>query len=123
MGRVAHFEIAAEDPAAAAVFYNDVFGWEIRAWDGHGDYLLVLTGEDAEVPGINGAIVPRGSSPVGSVNLVDVPSLDTALVRVVENDGMIVHTRTTVPGVGYIAYCRDPEGNAFGLIERSPTAS
>ena len=57
------------------------------------------------------------------MNLVDVPSLDTALVRVVENDGMIVHTRTTVPGVGYIAYCRDPEGNAFGLIERSPTAS
>ncbi len=123
MGRVAHFEIAAEDVEAAAIFYNDVFGWEIRPWDGHGEYLLVLTGEEAEVPGINGAIIPRGASPVGSVNLVDVPSLDTALVRVVENQGTIVHTRTTVPSVGYIAYCRNPEGNAFGLIERSPTAS
>lgn len=123
MGRVAHFEIAADNPEAAALFYNRVFGWEIRTWDGHGDYLLVLTGEDAEVPGINGAIIPRAKAPAGSVNLVDVPSLDTALVRVVEQGGAIVSSRTIVPSIGYIAYCRDPEGNAFGLIERSVTAS
>ncbi|MEE3338561.1 MAG: VOC family protein [Candidatus Latescibacterota bacterium] len=123
MGRVAHFEIVASDPQQAATFYNGVFGWEIRPWDGHGEYLLVLTGEDDEVPGINGAIVHRSQSPAGSVNLVDVVSLDTAMMRVAKNGGTIVHTRTTVPGVGYVAYCRDPEGNAFGLIERSPTAS
>ncbi len=123
MGRVAHFEICASDPEQAAIFYGEVFGWEIRTWDGHGDYLLVLTGDDDELPGINGAIVPRDKSHVGSVNLVDVPSLDSALVRVVEQGGVIAHTRTTVPSIGFIAYCRDPEGNPFGLIERSPTAS
>ena len=88
-----------------------------------GAVLLLLTGEDAETPGINGAILPRSRSPAGAVNLIDVDSLDRALVHVVEHGGVILHARTIVPGVGSIAYCRDPEGNAFGLIERSPTAS
>jgi uncharacterized protein len=123
MGRVAHFEISADDPEQAAAFYGGVFGWEFRPWDGKGDYLLVLTGDDDELPGINGTIVRRGTSPVGSVNLVDVESLDSSLVRVVEQGGVIVHSRTTVPSIGYIAYCRDPDGNPFGLIERSATAS
>jgi predicted enzyme related to lactoylglutathione lyase len=27
-----------------------------------------------------------------------------------------------VPGVGWLAYCIDPEGNTFGLMERDPNA-
>ncbi len=50
------FEIPADDPGRAAKFYDDVFGWKVKKWDGPVDYWLVTTGEDEE-PGINGAII------------------------------------------------------------------
>ncbi|MEE2657616.1 MAG: VOC family protein [Candidatus Latescibacterota bacterium] len=122
MSRVVHFEISVADPPRAVSFYQHVFGWEIREWDGPSEYWLVITGDDDTV-GINGGFVHRENSIAGSVNLIDVPSLDHALVRVVEADGTIIHSRSTVQGVGYVAYCRDTEGNAFGLIELDETAS
>jgi len=62
MGRVVHFEINAADPERAAMFYESVFDWEIKKWDGPVDYWLVMTGEDDD--GIDGAIVKRmGENP------------------------------------------------------------
>lgn len=123
MPRVAHFEICADDVARAVSFYQHVFGWEIRKWDGPHDYWVVITGEDADLPGINGGILDRRDSFAGSVNLVDVPALDNALLRVVEAGGVIIHSRSTIAGVGFVAYCRDSEGNPFGLIERDDMAA
>ena len=108
--------------ARAVSFYQHVFGWEIRKWDGPNDYWVVITGEDAEQPGINGGILDSRDSFAGSVNLVDVPALDNALLRVVEAGGVIIHSRSTIAGVGFVAYCRDSEGNPFGLIERNDMA-
>mgnify|MGYP003977954051 CR=1 FL=1 len=123
MARVAHFEICADDVERAVSFYQHVFGWEIRKWEGPHDYWIVITGEDSEQPGINGGILDRRDSFAGSVNLVDVATLDNALLRVVEADGVIIHSRSTIAGVGYVAYCRDSEGNPFGLIERDELAA
>jgi predicted enzyme related to lactoylglutathione lyase len=123
MARVAHFEICADDVERAVSFYRHVFGWEIRRWEGPNDYWVVITGDDDELPGINGGIQDRRDSFAGSVNLIDVPALDNALLRVVEANGTIIHSRTSIPGVGYVAYCRDSEGNAFGLMERDNLAS
>ena len=124
MPRVAHFEICAHDVERTVAFYRHVFGWEIRRWDGPDELWIVVTGaRDEAVEGINGAIRPRRDSVAGSVNLIDVPALDNALLRVAEAGGTILHSRTTVAGVGYIAYCRDSEGNPFGLIERDDAAA
>lgn len=123
MARVAHFEICAEDVERAVSFYRHVFGWEIRLWDGPHPYWIVITGEDAEQPGINGGIVDRRDHFAGSVNLVDVVALDNALLRVVEAGGVIIHSRSTIPGIGFVAYCRDSESNPFGLIELDDQAS
>ena len=122
MPRVVHFELCADDPERAAGFYEDVFGWEVRRWDGPSDYWLLITGEDDE-PGINGAIVHREDTITGSANVIDVPSLDEALVDVQDAGGDIVYSRRIVPGVGYLAYCRDTEGNIFGMMERDDAAA
>jgi predicted enzyme related to lactoylglutathione lyase len=29
----------------------------------------------------------------------------------------------TVPGVGYLAYCQDPAGNTFGILQSDPAAA
>ncbi|MGF1470621.1 MAG: VOC family protein [Rubrobacteraceae bacterium] len=121
MGRVVHFEVSAEDPQRAGRFYEEVFGWESNQWDGPIDYeyWLVKTGAEEE-PGIDGAIVGRGDGDGSSgayVCVVGVDSLDESLQKVEQQGGEIVSPKESVAGVGSFAYCRDPEGNVFGLIQ------
>ncbi len=122
MLRPVHFELCADDPERAAAFYAHVFGWQVRKWDGEYDYWLLITGEDDE-PGINGALIHRQDSVAGAANIVDVPSLDLALMRIQDAGGTVIMSRQTLAGVGYLAYCRDTEGNAFGIMERDDTAA
>jgi hypothetical protein len=35
--------------------------------------------------------------------------------------GKTVVPKMVIPGVGHVAYCRDPEGNIFGLFEDDQT--
>ena len=59
MGRVVHFEIAADEPERAIKFYKEVFGWGIKDMgQGGAEYWLVTTGSKKE-PGINGGIMRR----------------------------------------------------------------
>lgn len=123
MARVVHFEIQAEDPERAAVFYTAVFGWEIMRWNGPQDYWLITTGQSPE-PGIDGAIMRRRGGPPlegqpmnGFVNTMDVASVDEVSKLVLEKGGKIVVPKTSVPDVGWLVYCKDTEGNIFGLME------
>ena len=115
MPRVVHFEIPAANPARAIAFYREVFGWEIRKYDGAVDYWLATTGKEG-TPGIDGAIMPRNAAS-STVNTIEVPSLDEFLARIGEHGGKRVSERTTIPGVGLFCYCQDSEGNLFGLLE------
>ena len=120
MPRVVHFEIHADDPERAVKFYEKVFGWKIDKWAGPVDYWLVVTGEDKQ-PGINGGIMRRRDK--GSTwNTVDVPSVDEFLQKIIKAGGKVVQKKTAVPGVGYMAYCADSEGNIFGIMENNPSA-
>lgn len=116
MSRVVHFEILADDPERASAFYRDVLGWDIQTWTGgEQKYWLVSTGSEDE-PGINGGIMTRHfEQPV--INTARVDSLDDALARVAEHGGEVVHGPNEVPGVGMHAYCKDTEGNLFGVME------
>ena len=110
MPRVIHFEICADHPERAVNFYRDVFGWESRKWDGPLETWLLLTGGDDE-PGINGALVHREASATGRpANLIDVASLDAALLRISQAGGEVLRSRTPISGLGFVAYCRDTEG-------------
>jgi len=121
MPRVVHFEIHADDPMQLADFYQEVFGWSIQKWEGPVDYWLVSTGEE-DRPGINGAITHRTAPSESTVNTIDVPSVDEFIERVTSSGGTVVLGKTAIPGVGYMAYCRDPQGNTFGMMEEDPRA-
>jgi predicted enzyme related to lactoylglutathione lyase len=119
MLRPVHFEIAADEPERAVKFYDDVFGWKTSKWDGPVDYWLVKTGEDAE--GIDGGIARRRP---GSVTMfsMEVPSADEFAAKVVEAGGKIVRPKSAIPGIGWIVYCEDTEGNAFSIMQDDPEA-
>lgn len=116
MGRLVHFEILAEDPQKVVDFYKSVFDWEIATWgDGEPSYWLLTTGAD-DAPGINGAIMGN-SFPQKVINTIDVDSLDEMLEKVEAAGGKMVHGPNEVPGVGLHAYCEDPDGILFGMMQ------
>lgn len=120
MPREIHFEIPADDPERSVMFYRKVFDWSISKWGGPVDYWLALTGPD-DVPGISGAITPCMNQGV-TTNTADVPSFDEFTTKIVEAGGSIVMPNRSVSGIGYPAYCVDTEGNAFGIMEKDPSA-
>jgi uncharacterized protein len=120
MPRVIHFEIPASAPEKAVKFYSGVFGWKINKWAGPQDYWLIDTG--SEGTGINGAITRESASMSATVNTIGVPSFDDFTKKITENGGKILTPKMTVPGVGYMAYCQDTEGNMFGIMQEDPKA-
>lgn len=121
MPRVIHFEIPVDNPDRAVKFYSSVFGWKMDKWEGPQDYWLITTGEETEA-GINGAITKREGLVTSVTNTIDVPALDEFVKKVVARGGKTMMPKTSVPGVGYMAYCRDTEGNLFGLMQADPSA-
>ena len=113
MSRVVHFEIASDDPSKAVKFYSETFGWKFQKWDGPQEYWLISTGPEGQ-PGINGGLL-RGQRP--TVNTIDVPDIDATLATVTSNGGKICMPKFAIAGVGQVAYCEDPEGNMFGVLQ------
>ena len=121
MARPVHFEIDALDPERAAKFYEQVFGWKVEKWQGSTDYLLFTTGP-AEEPGIDGAVGKREGEQPSTVNTIGVESVDDALARITQYGGKVTSPKRPIPGIGYLAYCTDPEGVPFGLMQADPEA-
>ena len=126
MPRVVHFEIHADDPNRAAKFYTNVFGWTVSKWDGPMDYWFVMTGKDE--PGIDGGMIKRQQPLTGKdgvvayVCTVGVDSVDTYTKKVTAQGGAVVQPKGPIPGVGWLATCKDTEGNIFGLMQVDKSA-
>jgi uncharacterized protein len=118
--RPIHFEILTEDPGRAAAFYREVFGWETKSWEGETQepYTLVTTGMEG-TPGIDGGIM-KNHFPQAVINTIDVESLDEMVRKVESAGGQKAFGPHEVPGVGMHAYCSDPTGVLFGLIQMLP---
>lgn len=128
-GRVVHFEIHAQDPQRAIDFYAALLDWTFHAWEGPSEYWLVDTGS-AEQPGINGGLVRRrGDAPVEGqavnafVCTVDVEDLDAILAHAEQLGAPLAVPKMAVPGIGWLAYVKDPEGNILGLMQEDAGAA
>lgn len=126
MARVVHFEVHAEDPQRAISFYSTVFGWEFTHWAGPMDYWLIRTGP-ADRPGIDGGMVRRqgmidGQAVIAYVCTLDVESLDDSLPKALAAGATVALPKQAIPGVGWLAYCKDTEGNVFGMMQSDPGA-
>jgi predicted enzyme related to lactoylglutathione lyase len=124
MPRPVHFEIHATEPEAVLRFYQSVFGWQFQRW---GDVPYWTTETGTTSPGIDGAVLQRvGESPADGqpvnafVVTVQVENLDTTLSTVMENGGSLALEKQSYPGVGVVAYVKDPDGNILGILEPEP---
>ncbi len=122
MARAVHFEIHASQPQVLIDFYAGLFGWSFNKWDG-GDYWMVHTGPDDQ-PGINGGLMPRRGEqpqPMAAMNAfvitVDVDDLDPTLAKALSLGGAVAVPKMAVPGIGWLAYIKAPDGNIFGMMQ------
>ncbi len=128
MSRVMHFEIHADDPERAIKFYTAMFAWQIQKWEGPMPYWLITTGPKEE-PGINGGLMKRMGPPPADgqavnayVCTVGVANLDASLATLAKAGGTVALPKMPVPGIGWLAYAKDTEGNIFGMMQNDPAA-
>lgn len=128
MSRAVHFEIHASNPQKLIGFYSSLFGWTFNKWDG-GDYWMIHTGAE-DKPGINGGLMPRRGdipAPNAAVNAfvitVDVENVDECVSRAKSAGGSVALPRMPIPGIGWLAYIKDPDGNILGMMQADTEAA
>lgn len=126
MPRPVHFEIHAGDMDRAQRFYETMFGWTFQGV-GDSGYRLVRTGEG---PGIDGGMMRRhGAAPEGGEPLtswaciVDVDDVDAYVERAQAAGGALALPKMAIPGVGWLAYVKDSEGNILGMMQEDRAAA
>lgn len=126
MPRVSHFEIHVDDPDRAIRFYSGLFGWQFQKWDGPSPYWLITTGPDSE-PGINGGLMRRMGPPPADMQPVNayvcttvVTDVDGFVAKALGSGATLALAKMAVPGVGWLAYVKDTEGNILGMIQMDP---
>ena len=130
MSRPIRFEIHAESPERAIDFYETALGWSFTRLGEH-EYWLIETGP-AGKHGIDGGLIRRKGPPpppdtpvpvIGYVCSVEVHDLETMTHAVTNAGGTIVAAKRPIPGVGWVVYAKDTEGNVFGLHQPDANAS
>lgn len=107
-------ELSTADPQSAAVFYRQVFGWNITLPDGS-DYWHVKDG-DIDFAGMT---APHGEGqPPHWLSYVAVEDAAEIAQRVPELGGTILAGPMALPNVGTIAVLRDPAGAVLALYQR-----
>jgi hypothetical protein len=129
MSRVIHFEIHAEQPERAIAFYSALLGWTFTRWGGPMEYWTIETGP-ASKPGINGGLLKRmGPAPTHGqavnayVCTVQVDDLEACMARAQSLGAAVALPKMPVPGIGWLGYLVDTEGNIFGAMQDDPKAA
>lgn len=119
--RVVHFELGAVEPERAVKFYSEVFDWKINKFPGPQDYWLATTGPDGQ-PGINGGIMRHKDAQPRTINTIQVESIEGTVQKIEASGGTMCVPKMAIPGVGWLAYGQDTEGNLFGIMVPDPGA-
>lgn len=101
-------------------FFEKVFNWKFDQF-GDQDYWFAKTGED-ETPGINGAIIKKRHPDQPVKNSIEVKSIDSSAKQIAQAGGEIVVPKMPIPGMGWLAFFKDPYGNIHGLWEKERNA-
>ena len=114
------FEIPADNPERAKKFYGSLFGWKMKPMPHMADYWHIDTGGSNDSP--DGGLMRRMHKTQPITSYVSVASVARAITKVEKLGGTICKGKTAVPNMGWLAICRDTEGNEFALWEMDADA-
>ncbi len=88
----------------------------------------MTTGPEGERGCDGGTLFRRGPAPAEGqavnayVCTIGVSSVDEYVAKALAIGGVIALPKMPVKGVGWLACCKDPEGNIFGMMQTDPNA-
>nr|WP_202501373.1 VOC family protein [Streptomyces sp. SID5785] len=108
--------MATTDTAAAALFYEALFGWRTEpGTDAGGPAVFALDATGPQVAGVGPVRMPQ--QPAAWLPYFQSSGVDAVTARVGGNGGRVVSGPSGVGDRGRLAVCQDPAGAAFGLWE------
>jgi predicted enzyme related to lactoylglutathione lyase len=109
-GNLVHLELPAQDTERAQKFYEEVFGWKFRSMDGGMDYRMT-----EEVQPV-AAIYPSQEGERGPIVYFDTDDIEATIEKVRESGGE-ADDKQPIPGMGWFARAKDPEGNPISFFQ------
>ena len=129
MPRPIHFEIQAADPKRAIAFYSALFGWVVQQMGRSTGLLADQDGREGTRWASMAACSRdedrrrcrcRRSMPMSAP--IRRRQSRCHVEKVGELGTMVVVPKMAVPGVGWLAYATDTEGNIFGMLQPDAAA-
>lgn len=90
-------------------------------------YWLIGTGSSDSTGIDGGLLIRRGNPPEDGqavnayVCIIDVETIDFLIETVVDAGGVNTAPKMSISGIGWVAYCKDTEGNIFGMMQNDPS--
>lgn len=116
MNRPIQIELRPVDVARAQGFYSGVFGWSFEKQPGPVEYWGIRTGPD-DAPGVHGGMMKTRDAQPHTVCWVEVEHVGQTAKQVERLGGRVVVPPMAVRGVGQLAYCADPDGLVFAIVQ------
>lgn len=112
-------ELITTDPAAAAAFYGELFGWQVQPpMPEMGNYRIAALGEEM----VAGIMPPPPDAPPMPPHwgvYITVAHCDQAVEKAVALGGRLLMPPMDVPTVGRMAVLQDPQGAVFSVMQYS----
>ncbi len=116
-GQFLWHELETIDPAAAAVFYRQVFGWRSEAWRKDSSYTVWLSSRGPAGGMMRMPAEERAQDGASRwLSYVAVADLDATLSSVERLAGRIVTPATPLPDGGRYAVLADPQSALLGIL-------
>ncbi|MFF1640549.1 VOC family protein [Streptomyces sp. NPDC058251] len=128
-GSLCWVELYTQDIAAAAAFYNSVFGWETSAVPFPGGVYTCINPAGTEDEAMFGGVVPLADDPTEAESgaywlpYFEVADTDAVVGQAQQLGGTVRMPATDLEGVGRIAKLADPYGARFAVIKSAPRQS
>jgi len=111
---IVRWQIVTPEPAKAAAFYRDIFGWEISAANSMG-YRELRSGVVSDMP-IDGGVWPSPPGQPGFVQLfIEVADIDKCIAKATELGARTLVLKSILPDGDSMAVLLDPTGISFGI--------
>ncbi len=120
---LSHFAVNADDVDRARRFYRAVLGWTFSPWGPPGFFHI----DTGSADGPMAALQQRrdlldGERTVGFECTFAVDDVPATIKAALANGGEVLMAPTVITGVGELAFLRDSEGNALGVMRYDGTA-
>lgn len=111
-GQFVFHDLYSSDAPAARAFYSDLLGWTYQEFPMGEDQVYFMAWSNGRaVGGINGLL--PGMNQSAWISYISVDNLTATLAAITDSGGAIDVPPFNIPGIGSMAYARDPHGAVF----------